>query len=165
MPIRPCHPRRAFTLIELVLVMMVMALLLAAAAPSLSGWGRGRRLDNAADGLLAATRYARSQALATSAAHRVEIDPESGAWLVSRQQATADYAPVPGEFGRPTLPAAGIRVEIERADDVELGVIDLYANGRISPVTVRLIADWGETATLASAGAAEPLRKTKGGAP
>ena len=55
--------RRAFTLIELILVVVLLATLVAVVAPSLFGSSRGRELGNQATAVLAATEYARSEAI------------------------------------------------------------------------------------------------------
>src|SRR5688500_8144212 len=136
---------------------MVLALVLAAAAPSLGGWNRGQRLQNAADGLLSAARWARSEAIATAMPHQLEINEGAGTYRVSRLEGQ-DWVPAPGEFGRDKELAAGLSMELTREDDSLTPAIDFYPNGRISPATIEISADWGEVVTIASAGAAQPLR-------
>ena len=53
---------RAFTLIELVLVMTLLVVVVAIAAPSLAGFFRGRALDAEARRLLSLTRQGQSRA-------------------------------------------------------------------------------------------------------
>ena len=53
---------RAFTLIELVLVMTLLVVVVAIAAPSLAGFFRGRALDSEARRLLSLTRQGQSRA-------------------------------------------------------------------------------------------------------
>jgi type II secretion system protein H len=53
---------RAFTLIELMLVMTILLIVLAVAFPSLRGFFSGRNLDSEARRLLALTRYGQSRA-------------------------------------------------------------------------------------------------------
>jgi type II secretion system protein H len=55
--------RRAFTLIELILVLVLLATILAITAPSLSKFFRGRSLDSEAKRFLALTRLAQSRAV------------------------------------------------------------------------------------------------------
>lgn len=55
-------PRRAFTLIELILVMAMLSIVISLAAPSLARFFRGRGLDSEARRLLALTRYGQSRA-------------------------------------------------------------------------------------------------------
>lgn len=80
MPARDDNSRssQAFTLIELILVMALLATLLAIAAPSLSRSFKGRNLDQEATQLLAATEYARDEAVSQGVPMSVWIDPETG---------------------------------------------------------------------------------------
>lgn len=55
---------RAFTLIELMLVMTMLLVVLGVAFPSLRGFFRGRNLDSEARRLLSLTRYGQSRAVA-----------------------------------------------------------------------------------------------------
>jgi len=65
-----------FTLIELILVMALLAIVMAIAAPSLSRSMRQRNLDGEAARLLAATEYARDEAISQGVPMTVWIDPE-----------------------------------------------------------------------------------------
>src|SRR5207249_1124035 len=60
---RPTHTSRAFTLIELILVMALLAVVLAISAPSLSRFFRSRSLDSEARRFMALTRAAQSRAV------------------------------------------------------------------------------------------------------
>ncbi len=55
---------RAFTLIELILVMAILSTVLAVAAPSLGRFFRGRNLDSEANRLVALTRHGQDRAAA-----------------------------------------------------------------------------------------------------
>lgn len=74
----PPGRRGGFTLTELILVMAVLAIVLALAAPTLSGFVRGRSLQEEARRFLALTRYSRSEAVSSSVPMKLWIDPESG---------------------------------------------------------------------------------------
>lgn len=154
---RPVLRHRAFTLLELVIVLMVLALIMAAAAPSLGGWNRGQRLQNAAERILSAGRWARSEAIATAMPHQLEINAGAGTYRVTRRDGQ-QWVPAPGEFGRDTTLPAGLSFELTREDLSGLPAIDFYPNGRISPATIELSAEWGEVMILHSAGAAQSLR-------
>ena len=69
---------RAFTLIELILVMALLATFVALAAPSLSRSFKARGLDGEATQLLAVTEYARDEAVSQGVPMTVWIDPTSG---------------------------------------------------------------------------------------
>ena len=56
------EPLRAFTLIELIMVMTLLVVVISLAAPSLAGFFRGRALDSEARRLLSLTRQGQSRA-------------------------------------------------------------------------------------------------------
>jgi len=80
MPIRNDSARvsQAFTLVELILVMALLATLLALSAPTLLHAFKGRDMDQEATQLLAATEYARSEAISQGVPMSVWIDPTTG---------------------------------------------------------------------------------------
>lgn len=159
MPHRLLHPR-GFTLIELVLVLMLMSLLLLAAAPSLTGWNRARRLDAASDGLLSAARWARAEAIVTAVPHRLEVDTGAGSYRVTRRD-TDVFGPVTGEFGRDTILPPGVTVELSTPEGVSLTALEFYPNGRGTPARIYLVSEAGGEVILRSGGAADPLRRVE----
>lgn len=70
-----CPTKRAFTLIELILVMTVMIVALAIIFPSLEGFSRGRSLDNEARQFLELTRYGQSRAISEGVPVELWINP------------------------------------------------------------------------------------------
>lgn len=71
---------RAFTLVELLLVMALLVILLAFIAPSLRNSFRQRAVDQEAVRLLAVTEYARNEAVSQGIPTEVWIDPQHGAY-------------------------------------------------------------------------------------
>ncbi len=67
--------RRAFTLIELVMVMTLLVVVVAVAAPSLAGFFRGRALDSEARRLLSLTRQGQSRAASGGVPVVLWVDP------------------------------------------------------------------------------------------
>jgi prepilin-type N-terminal cleavage/methylation domain-containing protein len=65
-----------FTLIELIIVMALLAIFMALAIPSLGPSMRQRNLESEAARLLAATEYARDEAISQGVPMTVWIDPE-----------------------------------------------------------------------------------------
>jgi len=74
--------RAGFTLVELILVLALLATLLAVSAPSLARSFHGRNLERAGAALLAASEYARSEAVSQGAPMLLWIDAESGSFGV-----------------------------------------------------------------------------------
>src|SRR3954464_11941493 len=72
--------RRAFTLIELMLVLLVIAIALGTVAPSLRGHSRTSKLRDTAEQFVTLTRLARTRAMSTGQPHRIVIGaaPRSG---------------------------------------------------------------------------------------
>lgn len=87
MPIRNDSARvsQAFTLVELILVMALLATLLAVSAPLLSRSFKLRALEQEATQLLAATEYARDEAVSQGVPMSVWIDIANGACGVTTQ--------------------------------------------------------------------------------
>ena len=80
--IRDSRPIRAFTLIELVLVMLIIGLLLAVVAPSLAGLLRSQRLDGAARTVAGMLKEARVRAASDAKPYRLVIDTDDNTcWL------------------------------------------------------------------------------------
>lgn len=110
---RSPSPVRAFTLIELIVVMAVLATVLAISAPALSRFARGRSLEEEANRFLALTHYARSEAISRSVPMVLWIDREQGEY---------GLGPMTGyeyDDGRP--------VDFELEDDlrIEIGGVNL----------------------------------------
>ena len=147
--------RRAFTLIELVLVLVVLTIAITITAPSLRGWSQGAKLRDAGQQFLAATNYARSQAAAVATPHRIAIDTAANAYAVEWLNGQT-WEPVTGEWGvAQTLPA-NHRIEWLGIDAASNAVI-FFQNGRTTPGTVRLTALGGEAIELICAVPAEPF--------
>ena len=66
---------RAFTLIELIMVMTLLVVVISVAAPSLAGFFRGRALDSEAHRLLSLTRQGQSRAASTGVPVILWVDP------------------------------------------------------------------------------------------
>jgi type II secretion system protein H len=148
----------AFTLLELVVVLTLVGVVLGMAAPSLRGWSRGGKLQDAADGFVGATRWARSAAISTARVHRLQIDPEGGGYVIDVVEGDAS-APAAGEFGRTVVLPPSIRI----ANASPTQAIEFFPSGRVTPGTVRISGDWGETIEITCAAPAESWRIASGG--
>ena len=121
----------AFTLVELILVMVLLTTLAALVAPRLTGMLRGRELDQQATALLAATEYARSEAISQGVPmtfwvneERFGVRAQSGGedrrerqWMLARD---VQFEEVPeSENGIATFQPDGT-LDIESADKLTL---------------------------------------------
>ena len=81
---------RAFTLIELILVMALLVIVIAVTFPSLQSFFRGRTLESEARRFLTLTRYGQSRAAAEGIPMTLWIDPIEGAYGLEAQKGFLD---------------------------------------------------------------------------
>ena len=133
--------RRAFTLVELVLVMALLVVMLGLAIPSLSRSMRGRSLMAEATRLLGATEYARDEATSKGVPMVVWIDMTEGRFGVKPKTGyedsgarTKEFALTGGvQFGQlQSLKAAG--GETDAAEFQPDGTLDPSSQASISLV-------------------------------
>jgi len=89
---------RAFTLIELILVMTLLAIVLAISAPSLSKFFKGRGLDNEARRFLALTRQAQSRAISEGVPMVLWFDSESRTYGLNADKTFIEEDPKADQF-------------------------------------------------------------------
>ncbi|HEV2296165.1 MAG TPA: GspH/FimT family pseudopilin [Tepidisphaeraceae bacterium] len=146
MKLRPIHPR-AFTLIELLLVLVVLSAALGIAAPAISGWGRGARLRDAGDDFLATANWARAQAIATSRVHRLNLDTQAGRYWVTAQQGL-EFVPLDVDFARESLAPMNVTITMTDLQSRSVETISFDPTGRTSPRIVRLADDRGQVTII-----------------
>lgn len=101
-----------FTLIELIMVMAILVLVASVIAPSLRGFGIGRKTNDAGRMILGLAQYARTQCEAEGRAYRLNLD-QSGReiWLTADTGGAVFTAPT-NEFGdRYSLPE-GVQMSV-----------------------------------------------------
>jgi len=133
---RPYIRARAFTLIELVLVLAIIAVCAAVVAPYLGGFARGRILPNTASEFVATARWCRLQAASEGATYRLNFDADQGKWWVTKGEGNV-FKEVDDEMGRPYILPEGlvIKTNLQPADDGLYATFD--AAGRTKPATFR----------------------------
>lgn len=82
--------RRAFTLVELIVVMTMLAIVMAVAAPSLARFFRGRTLDSEARRLLALTRHGQSRAVSEGVPMLLWLDVEERRYGLQEEPGYSD---------------------------------------------------------------------------
>ncbi len=147
----------AFTLLELVLVLLIVTIALASVAPSLRGWSRGSKLREAGDQFLAVTRYARTQAASESKVYRLNIDPQSGSYVLT-VQAGPQFVPLGNEFGRVFSLPSGYTIAALDEQSQPLPAIDFFPNGRTYAAQVRIAADANDFVDIQCPSPAEGFR-------
>ena len=133
---------RAFTLLELILVMVIICIVMAIAAPKLQNFREGGKLRNTADEFVAATKFARTQAISSGYVCAVNIDKQSGSFNV-QQQNGQQWTAVDGEFGQPITVLDGGQID-STADPILF-----YPNGRVQTAQVKITAGSGESISVA----------------
>lgn len=92
------RPRRAFTLIELILVMALLTVIISLTAPSLSRFFHGRTLDSEARRLLALTRSGQSRAVSEGVPVDLWVDAENRAFGLAAEPSYEANDPKAMEF-------------------------------------------------------------------
>jgi type II secretion system protein H len=148
---------RGFTLLELVLVMVIICTALAMASPSLRGWSRGSALRDAGNQLLAITRWAHTQAVATAQVHRLSIDSGAGKYVVKVQEGE-EFVGAGSEFGRDFALPAGYRIDAKDAGGQAIEHVDFFPTGRTEAARIRITSSDGSQIELQCQGPTEAFQ-------
>ncbi len=146
--------RRAFTLLELILVMAVICVTLALAAPSLSNWSRGSQQRDATDQLLALTRYARTEAITNATTYRLNIDKTAGHYWLTMQDGQ-EFVALGNTMGQVFSVPDGSRIDLAQEQAPAADIIDFYTSGRTQAARILLTNNIGEIITIECAMPAE----------
>ena len=93
------HCGRAFTLIELMLVMTMLVAVIAVTMPSLSNFFRGRSLDSEARRFLSLTRYGQERAVSEGLPMTLWIDTANGTYGLREEPGYNENDPKAVSFG------------------------------------------------------------------
>jgi prepilin-type N-terminal cleavage/methylation domain-containing protein len=151
---RSARCRRAFTLLELVLVMLVLTVVLAMVAPSLSGFGAGREADYAGAQVVTLCQWAHEQSITEGKAYRLNFDPARGAYQVTVQVGGV-YQQVAGDFGQVFTVPEGVTMQWDAPQESGLYYVDFHPSGRVQPVRIRVTARTGQETLIGSRTATE----------
>lgn len=89
---------RAFTLVELMLVMAILIMVVALVTPMLSNFFAGRTLDSEARRVLSLTRYGQSRAVSEGVPMMLWVDPRNGTYGLEQEQGYTDGDPKAVDF-------------------------------------------------------------------
>jgi prepilin-type N-terminal cleavage/methylation domain-containing protein len=133
----PAQSRRAFTLLELVVVLLLLTVVMAMTAPALRTFWKGNRVKDAGDQLVYVTRLARTQAISNGTIYRLNFDPDGGGYSLTMLQ--GDQLVIAGGHDYSLPPES--RLDVVKADGSAADHIDFFPNGRSEPATIRLMAE------------------------
>lgn len=141
---RGASSRRAFTLIELIIVMTILGVVMASAAPSLTRFFRGRKLDSEVRRFISLTRYARSLAAERAIPMIVWLDANGGTYGL-RPESGNLLRNVEEDSQRMAL-AVGYGFFYQQRADFRLSetlrlVVDPLGPGNSQIVTIRFLPD------------------------
>ena len=112
---------KAFTLVEVILVMLVLGVIAALAVPNFGSSYKNLQLNQAVDQFAYLMRYAQSRAIAKGDVVRLEIDLSAGSyWLTEKEN------PIQGRYGKHKRLSLGFKVEVDEGH-----VVDFYPDGQI----------------------------------
>lgn len=129
----------------MILVLLLIAAMMMLAAPALAGWGQGAKLDDAAGRLVAAARYARSQAIATATPYRLQIANSGDAFSLFRKEGES-WVALQGSDAGYTLPTG---FSIRTQSGATGGAIDFDPAARTTPATLDIVSPRGYAVTVA----------------
>jgi len=145
-------PSRAFTLIEVMLVLAIIAVLTAVTMPQFVRSIRGQRLRAAAQTVVMAGRYARTMAIVRQQGLRLSFGAGAGGATVT----------VGDELSR-VLDRVEV-AHVRREDtDADVTSIDYQSNGRCTPHEVRLVSEEEDALTIFVDGLGSARIETEGG--
>jgi Tfp pilus assembly protein FimT len=120
-PIRTGNPAtrrvraaRAFTLMELILVMMLLVIVVSITGPSLSAFFKGRVVDNEVRRFIALTRYAQSRAVSEGVPMIVWVDEKERKYGIGIEDSFVDADEEDGQAKTYDL-AEGLEIEVVRS--------------------------------------------------
>jgi type II secretion system protein H len=171
---------RAFTLLELVLVMVILCTALAVVAPSFTGFRRGAELRDAGDQFIALTRYARTQSAATGTTYRMQIDDGAGTYQLLVQNGEK-FDALGTNWGRTFTLPEGAKISMSKNASTMTSMtaapqpqgasssaktIDFFATGRTEPATITITSARGDSLQITCPSPAEGfiVAPTKSGA-
>jgi Tfp pilus assembly protein FimT len=121
---------RAFTLIELVLVMGIITLMVTIIAPSLSAFATGRKTQYAASQLISMAKYARSQAINEGRTYRMTLDTSKRTASLTVQNVGQFVEPSSSLGNRIDL-AEGLTLRTDLTPQPDGGTyVDFHSDGR-----------------------------------
>ena len=102
-----------FTLIELILVLLILTIVVGIAAPSLRGFGVGRRSNEVATQIISLSNWSRTQAISQGKTYRLNFDVPNRTFFVQVQD-VATFQAAANEYGNTIGLPDGMSLRLER---------------------------------------------------
>ena len=153
---------RAFTLIELILVMVILCAVLGMAGPSMRGFFSQRQVEDAAASIMALAQFAKSQAVCEGRTYRLNLDTDDRTyWLTVQDQGA--FRDLRTEWGRVFLLPPEVALKTWDLDmDGRHYYAEFSALGRTTPGTIQLISPKGDVLSMACRSATESFAVWEG---
>lgn len=146
---------RAFTLIELILVMSIIVLIAGMVAPSLNGFTAGRRVRYSATQLVSLANYARTQSISEARAYRLNFDLSAEKYWLTADDGTGTFAALPGDLGEQHTAPDGVKITMDIAKQPDGQYIAFQPDGTVDPSHITLIDANGGSTIVACESATE----------
>ena len=146
---------RAFTLLELIVVMAIISIAIAMAVPSLHGFAQGRRAGNSADQITALLQWAHTQSITRSEAYRFNLDPGAGTFWITVEKDDGTVAPPAEEFGRTFTAPDGVTLSWDAPRQQDGQYIRFLPTGRTDPSTISVTDASGKVTQITCESATE----------
>jgi prepilin-type N-terminal cleavage/methylation domain-containing protein len=146
---------RAFTLMELLLVMAIITLMVALAAPRLSAFAAGQKADEMARTVVSLARYGSSQAVSDGRAYRLNVDAASReVWLT--MDSDGQFVAPPNDYGKHYVMPDGVRLATDIEAKPDGGTyVTFNSSGRGEAGQIHLTNSQGKTVTVLCASPTE----------
>ena len=147
---------KAFTLVELILVMVVVSVVVSLAAPRLRGFFVSRQTADAAAMVLSLTKWARSEAVSQGRCVRLNIDLTGAACWLTVQEGGLFVAPR-SEIGRRFAAPEGAAISIVSDSTAPApAYIEFRPSGRSDAAAIEIRGASGQTFQVVSDSATDP---------
>ncbi len=135
---------RAFTLLELILVMGILVIVAGMVAPRLRGFAAGRRTLFTATQIVTAAHYARSQSISEGRAFRLNFDPSARQfWLTADDGGGNFVAVAKDDFDQHFQVPDGVQLDTDVNQKEDGQYVTFLPSGRTEPAHIRLKDDFG----------------------
>ena len=128
---------RAFTLIEILLVVIIIGIVLALSAPNFSKGYARFELNKTADDIMSISRWAQAMAIGQERPYALFFGSDHRSYTLERAKSQEEdgpesFEPLPGSLGRKHLLPAAVELDIgaER--------LEFYSDGTIDPAVIQL---------------------------